>query len=102
MGPGPGRATATSAPTWSAASHPTCGRAFVWAGHHADPADVAALYTACDVLVLPSDREPWALVIHEAAAAGMAVVSSSAPGAAAELCGTASTAASSPLATGRR
>jgi glycosyltransferase involved in cell wall biosynthesis len=37
------------------------------------------------VLVHPSDYEPWALVINEAAAAGMAIVSSSVVGAAAEL-----------------
>jgi glycosyltransferase involved in cell wall biosynthesis len=46
---------------------------------------VTAIYKASDVLVLPSDFEPWALVINEAAAAGMAVVASSVVGAAAEL-----------------
>jgi glycosyltransferase involved in cell wall biosynthesis len=48
-------------------------------------ADVSALYRLSDVLVLPSDYEPWALVINEAVAAGLAVVSSSVVGAAAEL-----------------
>ena len=42
-------------------------------------------YHACDVLVLPSGREPWALVIQEAMAAGMAVVASDIVGAAHEL-----------------
>jgi glycosyltransferase involved in cell wall biosynthesis len=37
------------------------------------------------VLVLPSDYEPWALVINEAAAAGLAIISSSVVGAAAEI-----------------
>lgn len=46
---------------------------------------VAAVERACDVLVLPSDREPWALVINEALAAGLAVVSSDVPGATADL-----------------
>jgi glycosyltransferase involved in cell wall biosynthesis len=46
---------------------------------------VSAIYRASDVLVLPSDYEPWALVINEAAAAGMAIVSSNVVGAAAEL-----------------
>jgi len=37
------------------------------------------------VLVLPSDYEPWALVVVEAAAAGMALICSDVVGAAAEL-----------------
>jgi glycosyltransferase involved in cell wall biosynthesis len=57
----------------------------IWTGGFRAAADVAALYALCDVLVLPSDREPWALVINEAAAAGLAIVSSTVPGAAAEL-----------------
>jgi glycosyltransferase involved in cell wall biosynthesis len=56
-----------------------------WTGFLADPADVSAVYRLCDVLVLPSDYEPWALVVNEAAAAGLAVVSSSVVGAAHEL-----------------
>jgi glycosyltransferase involved in cell wall biosynthesis len=43
------------------------------------------LYRQCDALVLPSDYEPWALVINEAAAAGLAIVCSNVVGAAAEL-----------------
>jgi glycosyltransferase involved in cell wall biosynthesis len=57
----------------------------VWTGFLDDQATVNAIYRASDVLVLPSDYEPWALVINEAAAAGMAIVSSNVVGAAAEL-----------------
>lgn len=42
-------------------------------------------YHACDVLVLPSDQEPWALVVQEAMAAGLAIVASDAVGAARDL-----------------
>ena len=56
-----------------------------WAGFVGEQATVSALYRACDVLVLPSDHEPWALVVNEAAAAGLALVCSDVVGAAAEL-----------------
>jgi glycosyltransferase involved in cell wall biosynthesis len=46
---------------------------------------VSAIYRASDVLCLPSDYEPWALVINEAVAAGQAIVASEVVGAAAEL-----------------
>ena len=46
---------------------------------------VSRVYRISDVLVLPSDYEPWALVVNEAAAAGMALVCSNVVGAAAEL-----------------
>jgi glycosyltransferase involved in cell wall biosynthesis len=46
---------------------------------------VSAICRASDVLCLPSDYEPWALVINEAAAAGQAIVASEVVGAAAEL-----------------
>ena len=36
-----------------------------------DQKTISAIYRASDVLVLPSDYEPWALVINEAAAAGI-------------------------------
>lgn len=42
-------------------------------------------YHAADVLVLPSDYEPWALVVNEALAAGLVVVASDVVGAAYEL-----------------
>ena len=53
----------------------------VWTGFldHGEPAFV---YHSADVLVLPSDREPWALVIQEAMAAGLTVVASDVVGAA--------------------
>lgn len=60
------------------------GRVF-WTGFLDDQQTVSALYRASDVLVLPSDYEPWALVINEAAAAGLAIVASEVVGAAAEL-----------------
>ncbi len=56
-----------------------------WTGFLDDQQTVSAVYRACDVLVHPADIEPWALVINEAAAAGLAIVASDAVGAAAEL-----------------
>ena len=57
----------------------------VWTGFVDDQATVSAVYRSADVLVLPSDYEPWALVVNEAAAAGLAIVASAVVGAAAEL-----------------
>jgi len=57
----------------------------VFTGFINDQATVSALYRACDVLVLPSDFEPWALVVNEAAAAGLAIVATDMVGAAVEL-----------------
>ncbi|MEM9185022.1 MAG: glycosyltransferase family 4 protein [Planctomycetota bacterium] len=54
-------------------------------GFLSDQQEVSRLYRASDVLVLPSTFEPWALVINEAAAAGMAMVATDVVGAAAEL-----------------
>ena len=45
----------------------------------------ALCYHACDVLVLPSEYEPWALVVNEAVACGLAVIATSVVGAAVEL-----------------
>jgi glycosyltransferase involved in cell wall biosynthesis len=56
-----------------------------WTGFLDDQQTVSALYRSCDVLALPSDYEPWALVVNEAAAAGLAIVCSDVVGAAAEL-----------------
>ncbi len=56
-----------------------------WTGFLDQQDTVSALYRACDVMVHPSDREPWALVIGEALAAGLAVISSDVVGAAADL-----------------
>jgi glycosyltransferase involved in cell wall biosynthesis len=60
-------------------------RRVTWVGFVDDQAAIAAVCRAGDVLVLPSDFEPWALVVNEAVAAGMAVVCSDVVGAAAEL-----------------
>ncbi|MEL6329974.1 MAG: glycosyltransferase [Planctomycetota bacterium] len=49
------------------------------------PAEIAALYRCAEVHCLPSEYEPWAAVIPEAAAAGLAIVSSHVVGAASEL-----------------
>lgn len=47
--------------------------------------DAACCYRQCAVLVHPSEYEPWAVVINEAIASGLAVVASNVIGAAAEL-----------------
>ncbi len=47
--------------------------------------DIAICYHCCDVLVLPSDFEPWALVVNEAMAAGLAVIATEVVGAATDL-----------------
>lgn len=44
-----------------------------------------ALYALADLLVVPSDREPWGLVVNEAMASGTAVVASDQVGAAHDL-----------------
>ncbi|MCO6047519.1 glycosyltransferase family 4 protein [Aeoliella sp. ICT_H6.2] len=50
-----------------------------------NPADMAGIYGCGDILLLPSDHEPWGVVMVEAAAAGLAIVCSDAVGAAPEL-----------------
>lgn len=50
-----------------------------------DQEHVTGIYRSSHALVLASDYEPWALVINEAAAAGMAIVASDRVGAAYEL-----------------
>ncbi len=57
----------------------------IWTGFLDDQQAVSALYKNCDILILPSDYEPWALVINEAAAAGLGIIASDVVGAAAEL-----------------
>jgi glycosyltransferase involved in cell wall biosynthesis len=56
----------------------------VWTGF-LDRGEPALAYHSADVLVLPSDHEPWALVVPESMAAGLVVVSSDVPGASYEL-----------------
>jgi len=50
-----------------------------------DIADVSRAYHAADIMVLPSDLEAWALVVQEAMAAGLVVITSDMVGAAADL-----------------
>jgi glycosyltransferase involved in cell wall biosynthesis len=47
--------------------------------------ELPAMYAAADVFVLPSDAEPWGLVINEVMAAGVPVIVSSEVGAAPDL-----------------
>jgi glycosyltransferase involved in cell wall biosynthesis len=56
----------------------------VWTGF-IDGKENALAFHAADILVLPSDQEPWALVVQEAMAAGLVVVASDIVGAAHEL-----------------
>jgi glycosyltransferase involved in cell wall biosynthesis len=56
-----------------------------WAGFVADQRVVSALYRASHVFVLPSTYEPWALVVNEAAAAGLPLITTDVVGASAEL-----------------
>jgi glycosyltransferase involved in cell wall biosynthesis len=57
----------------------------IWTGFLDDAADVAGIYASSDALLLPSDHEPWGVVVVEAAAAGLAIVASDVVGAAPEL-----------------
>lgn len=79
IGDGPMRAD------WQARVPPALQPRVIWTGYLSEQSLISALYRASDVLVLPSETEQWALVINEAAAAGLAIVSSSDPGAAVEL-----------------
>ena len=56
-----------------------------WIGFVDDEQLLAAIYRRADALVLPSDYEPWGVVVTEGAAAGLALVASSVVGAAADL-----------------
>lgn len=60
------------------------GSRVVWTGF-LEQDELKLAYHSADVLVLPSDREPWAVVVQEAMAAGLAVVASDVVGAADEL-----------------
>ncbi len=56
----------------------------VWAGFR-NQSELPALYGLADLLVVPSEREPWGLVVNEAMACGTAVVASDQVGAAHDL-----------------
>jgi glycosyltransferase involved in cell wall biosynthesis len=47
--------------------------------------ELPAFYDLCDIFVLPSEREPWGLVVNEAMNAGKPIVASDAIGAARDL-----------------
>lgn len=57
----------------------------IWTGFVESVHDLAAIYGCADVLAVPSDYEPWGVVVTEAAAAGLAIVASSIVGAAADV-----------------
>lgn len=57
----------------------------IFAGFVGDQRVVNALYRLSDVMTLASEYEPWALVINEAAASGLAIVTTNVVGAALEL-----------------
>ena len=48
-------------------------------------AELVSCYHSCDALVMPSEFEPWGLVINEAVASGLPVVAAEGVGAAVEL-----------------
>ncbi len=60
------------------------GRIF-WTGNLSQPAQVATIMQLSDILILPSQFEPWGIVVTEAASAGLALVCSDAVGAAYDL-----------------
>ncbi len=57
----------------------------IWTGFLNNVTELAGLYANCDVLLLPSDHEPWGVVVVEAAAAGLAIIASEKVGANPEL-----------------
>ncbi|MBA4107335.1 MAG: hypothetical protein C0485_16440 [Pirellula sp.] len=57
----------------------------LWTGFLNDVSEMAGAYSLCDVLVLPSDHEPWGVVVVEAVAAGLAIIASDKVGAVPEL-----------------
>jgi glycosyltransferase involved in cell wall biosynthesis len=64
---------------------PTLAGRVKFLGFQGEQSKVSAVYRNSDVLCLPSQYEPWALVVNEAAAAGLAIVTSDVVGASAEL-----------------
>lgn len=57
----------------------------IFAGFFDKQEYVNAFYKSCDILFHPAKYEPWGLVILEAAAAGLAIITTTAVGSAAEL-----------------
>lgn len=57
----------------------------IFAGFFDKQEIVNSFYRSCDVLLHPARYEPWGLVILEAAAAGLAIITTSAVGSAGEL-----------------
>lgn len=56
-----------------------------WAGAITTPQDLAPMYHLGHIFVLPSDYEPWGIVVNEATAAGLPLVCSEAVGAGGDL-----------------
>lgn len=56
-----------------------------WVGFSDDQSVVARLQRGARVMAVPSEFEPWGVVVNEGVAAGLAIVASDAVGAAAEL-----------------
>lgn len=57
----------------------------LWTGFLNEMPEMAGAYSLCDVLLLPSDHEPWGVVVVEAVAAGLAIIASDKVGAVPEL-----------------
>jgi glycosyltransferase involved in cell wall biosynthesis len=57
---------------------------FIWTGF-LNQQDCNLAYHAAEVLAIPSEREPWGVVVQEAMAAGLTVIASDAVGSAREL-----------------
>jgi glycosyltransferase involved in cell wall biosynthesis len=57
---------------------------FIWTGF-LNQQDCSLAYHAAEGLVIPSEREPWGVVVQEAMAAGLTVIASDAVGSAREL-----------------
>jgi glycosyltransferase involved in cell wall biosynthesis len=64
---------------------PQLARRVHWLGFVHDMKELAGVYAQSDLLLLPSDKEPWGVVVVEAAAAGLAIVASDVVGATPEL-----------------
>lgn len=56
-----------------------------WLGFLGKPEEIFSVYRNCHAMVLPSQREPWGLVVNEATASGLPIVASAGVGAVPEL-----------------